>query len=75
MELGIFFFCLPIELIFTLFLFLLIFGSVGALMPCPFTGLKIFWAGPHFFCRTKNLFTHCARHKHFVPDEKMISIQ
>ena len=33
------------------------------LMPCPFTGLKIFWAGPNFLCQTKNLFTFCARQK------------
>ena len=32
------------------------------LMPCPFTGPKMFWAGPNFLCQTKNLFTysHCA---------------
>ena len=33
------------------------------LMPCPFTGPKIFCAGPHFLCQTKNLFTYCASHK------------
>ena len=26
-------------------------------MPCPFTGHKMFCAGPNFLCRTKNLFT------------------
>ena len=45
------------------------------LMPCPFTGPKMFCAGPNFLCRTKNLFTYCASHKHFVPDQKMICIQ
>ena len=40
-------------------------------MPCPSTGPKIFWVGPHFLCRTKNLLTYCASHKHFVPDKKM----
>jgi hypothetical protein len=41
-----------------------------ALMPCPFTGPKMFWAGPNFLCQTKNLFTYlwqsqtfCARQK------------
>ena len=43
-------------------------------MPRPFTGPKMFWAGPNFLCQTKNLFTHCGRHKHFVPDKKMICI-
>ena len=37
-------------------------------MPCPFTGPKIFWAGPNFLRQTKNLFTYCGSHKHFVPD-------
>ena len=45
------------------------------LMPCPFTGHKMFCASPNFLCRTKNLFTYCASHKHFVPDKKMICIQ
>jgi len=27
-------------------------------MPCPFTGPKMFWAGPNFLCQTKNLFTY-----------------
>ena len=45
------------------------------LLPCPFTGPKMFWAGPNFLCQTKNLFTYCGSHKHFVPDKKMICIQ
>ena len=44
-------------------------------MPCPFTGPKMFWAGPNFLCQTKNLFTYCGSHKLFVPDKKMICIQ
>ena len=40
-------------------------------MLCPFTGPKMFWAGPNFLCQTKNLFTYilwqsqmfCARQK------------
>ena len=40
-------------------------------MPCPFTGRpKTFCAGPNFLCQTKNLFTYCGSHKHFVPDKK-----
>ena len=35
-------------------------------MPCPSTGPKIFWVGPYFLCRAKNLLTYCASHKHFV---------
>ena len=49
--------------------------GVSVLMPCPFTGPKMFWAGPNFLCQTKNLFTYCGSHKHFVPDKKMICIQ
>ena len=44
-------------------------------MPCPFTGPKMFWAGPNFLCQTKNSFIYCGSHKHFVPDKKMICIQ
>ena len=32
-------------------------------MPCPFTGPKMFWAGPNFLCQTKSLFTYCGSHK------------
>ena len=46
-----------------------------SLMPCPFTGHKLFWAGPNFLCQTKNVFTYCGSHKHFVPDKKMVCIQ
>ena len=44
-------------------------------MPCPFTGPKMFLAGPNFLYQNKNLFTYCGSHKHFVPDKKMIWIQ
>ena len=40
------------------------------IMPCPFTGPKMFWAGPIFLFQTKNLFTYCGSHKYFVPDKK-----
>ena len=43
-------------------------------MPCPFTGPKMFWAGPNFLRQTKNLFTYCGCHKHFAPDQKCIYI-
>ena len=50
------------------------------LMPCPFTGPKMFWAGPNFLCQIKNLFTYCARQKDnlhsvklfFVPAQKFL---
>ena len=42
-------------------------------MPCPFTGPKMFCAGPNVLCQTKNLFTYCGSHKHFVPDKKMFA--
>ena len=42
-------------------------------MPCPFRCPKMFWAGPNFLCQTKNLFTYCGSHKHFVPDKKMFA--
>ena len=45
------------------------------LMPYPFTGPKMFLAGPNFLCQTKKLFTYCGSHKHFVPDKKLICIQ
>ena len=32
------------------------------LLPCPFTGHKMFCVGPNVLCRTKNLFTYCASH-------------
>ena len=59
------------------------FGSDGhfemmcltSLMPCPFTGPKMFCASPNFLYHTKNLFIYCASHKHFVPEQKMICIQ
>ena len=50
-------------------------NSETSKMPCPFTGPKMFWAGPIFLCQTKKLFTYCGSHKHFVPDKKMICIQ
>ena len=42
-----------------------------SLMPCPSTGSKMFWACPNFLCQTKDLFTYCGSHKHFVPDKKI----
>ena len=43
--------------------------------PCPFTGPKIFWAGPYVVSQTKNLYEFCASPKYFVPHQKIISIQ
>ena len=45
------------------------------LMPCPFTGPKMFCTGPNFLCQTKNSSIYCGSHKQFVPDKKMICIQ
>ena len=42
-------------------------------MPCPFTGPKMFWAGPKFLFHTKNLFIYCGSHKHFASNKKMIA--
>ena len=43
---------------------------LGKVMPCPSTGPKIFWVGPHFLCRTKNLITYCSSHKQFLLEKK-----
>ena len=43
--------------------------GVSVLMPCPFTGPKMFWAGPKIYLHIGGC------HKHFVPDKKMIRIQ
>ena len=43
-------------------------------MPCPFTGPKMFCAGPNYLSQPKNLFTYCASHKHFVPDSAFSKI-
>ena len=37
-------------------------------MPCPFTGPKMFCAGP-------NLFKNCGSHKHLMPDKRRICSQ
>ena len=44
-------------------------------MPCPFTGPKMYCASPNFLSQTKNLFTYCGSHKHFVPEKKIICIE
>ena len=43
-----------------------------ALMPCPFTGPKMFWAGPNFLSHPKNLTSFSAFSKTFVPAQKPI---
>ena len=42
------------------------------LMPCPFTGRKMFCAGPNFMSQPKNLTAFSASSKTFVPAEKPI---
>ena len=44
-------------------------------MPCPFTGPKMFCAGPNFLRQTKNLFTYCGSHKNFVPGMILHSVK
>ena len=43
-------------------------------MPCPFTGPKMFWAGPNFLYKTKNLFTFCARQKDDLHSVKLVFV-
>ena len=42
------------------------------LMPCPFTGPKMFCADPNFFSQPKNLTAFSASSKTFVPAQKPI---
>ena len=44
----------------------------GTLMPCPFTGRKMFCAGPNFLNQSKNLTAFSASSKTFVPAHKPI---
>ena len=41
-------------------------------MPCPFTGPKMFCAGPNFLGQPKNLTAFSASSKSFVPAQKPI---
>ena len=41
-------------------------------MPCPFTSLKMFCAGPNFLRQPKNLTAFSASSKTFVPAQKPI---
>ena len=41
-------------------------------MPCPFTGPKMFCAGPNILCQPKNLTAFSASSKTFVPAQKLI---
>jgi hypothetical protein len=42
------------------------------LIPCPFTGPKMFCAGPNFLSQPKNLTAFSASSKTFVPAQKPI---
>ena len=44
----------------------------STLMPCPFTGPKMFCAGPNFLSQSKNLIAFSASSKTFVPVQKPI---
>ena len=53
--------------------FVVTFDAVNeALMPCPFTGHKMFCAGPNFLSLPKNLTAFSATSKTFVPAQKPI---
>jgi hypothetical protein len=41
-------------------------------MPCPFTGPKMFFAGPNVLGHSKNLIAFSASSKTFVPAQKPI---
>ena len=50
-------------------------------MPCPFTGPKIFWAGPNFLRQTKKFIyilcqsqTFCARQKEDLHSVKLVFV-
>ena len=45
---------------------------IWVLMPCPFTGSKMFCAGPNFLRHPKNLNAFSASSKTFVPAQKPI---
>ena len=47
------------------------FGQVH-IMPCPFTGTKMFCASPNFLSQPKNLAAFSASSKTFVPAQKPI---
>ena len=42
------------------------------LVPCPFTGRKMFYAGPNFLSQPKNLTAFSTSSKHFVLVQKTI---
>jgi hypothetical protein len=46
--------------------------TVIALMPCPFTGPKMFCASPNVLSQSKNLIAFSASSKTFVPPQKTI---
>ena len=76
----------PLKRVFTYVLFLashffkgtkcnINFSKKKIIMPYPFIGPKLSWAGPNFLCHIKDLFTFCGSNKNFVADKKMICIQ
>ena len=48
------------------------YSALSSLMPCPFTGPKMFCAGPNFLNQPKNLTAFSASSKTFVPAQKLI---
>ena len=49
-----------------------ILSRAELLLPCPFTGPKMFCAGPNFLSQPKNLTAFSASSKTFVPSQKPI---
>ena len=49
-----------------------VLSPLNALLPCPFTGRKMFCAGPNFLSQPKNLTAFSASSKTFVPAQKPI---
>ena len=50
----------------------MVFKQFFILMPCPFTGRKMFCAGSNFLSQPKNLTAFSASSKTFVPAQKQI---
>ena len=48
------------------------YSALSSLMPCPFTGPKMFCAGPNFLSQPKNFTAFSASSKTFVPVQKPV---
>ena len=61
---------LRFHVIFFLQIHIYLFGSIS--MPCPFTGYKMFCAGPNFLSQPKNFIAFSASSKTFASAQKRI---